>query len=172
MSKCFWPCFRAVVRTFFYQLFLLFFLGSVVFITIPETVGFRFMTLHMSYLNHFHPITFERALPMLKAVGQFRIWGMNGYIKDFKVLEEAVAAEEWYWCKYQYTDNNGNKKIGIESLRIRWKPWEYYYDLKPAETEESMKDYLENGSLNSRETDKAWKLRDELKRMQQGRIET
>ena len=129
------------------------------------------MTLHMSYLNHFHPITFERALPMLKAVGQFRIWGLHGWPKDFKVLEEAVAAEEWYWCKYQYTDSKGISRIGIESLRIRWKSWEYYYDLKPAETEESLRDYLENGSLNSRETDKARKLRDELLRMEQERTE-
>ena len=123
------------------------------------------MTLHMSYLNHFYPITFERALPMLRAVGQFRIWGLHGYPKDFKVLVEAVAAEEWYWCRYQYTDRKGISRIGIESLRIRWKSWEYYYDLKPTETEESLRDYLENGSLNSRETDKAWKLREELKGM-------
>lgn len=129
------------------------------------------MTLHMSYLNHFHQLTYEQALPMLKRIGAFRIWGMSNFPKGFKVLEEAIAAEEWYWCKYQYTDHNGNLKIRIESIRLRWKPWEYYYDLKPAETEESLRDYIENGDLNSRETDKAWKLRDELRRMEQERTE-
>lgn len=108
---------------------------------------------------------------MIKAVGQFRIWCIHGHPEDFEVLEQAVAAEEWYWCKYQYTDVKGITRIGIESIRIRWKPWEYYYDLQEESTDEDIKEYIEKGSLNSHETDKAWKLRDELRRMEQERTE-
>ncbi len=169
--SCFWPCLKAVTRTLFYQLFLLFVLCSVGFISFPEQVGFRSMTLYMSYLNHFHQMGFERALPMLKRMGEFRTWAGLGYPKDFKVLEDAMAAEEWYWCKYQYTNRQGNFVTEISSMRIRWKTWEYYYQLEDEWSEEEMRDYLENGSLNSRETDKAWKLRDELQKMSQEKIE-
>jgi hypothetical protein len=168
-SECFWPCIKAVIRTFFYQLFLLFVLCSVVFITMPEQVGFRSMTLYMSYINHFHPISFERALPLLKRMGEFRTWAGLGYPEDFKVIDDAMAAEEWYWCKYQYTNSKGIVVTEISSIRLRWKPWEYYYDLKPAETEESMRDYLENGSLNSRETDRAFRLRREYLELQRNK---
>ena len=170
-ASCFWPCLKAVTRTLFYQLFLLFVLCSVGFISFPEQAGFRSMTLYMSYLNHFYQMSFERALPMLKRMGEFRTWASVGYPKDFKVLEDAMAAEEWYWCKYQYTNRQGNVVTEISSMRIRWKTWEYYYQLEDEWSEEEMRDYIENGSLNSRETDKAWRLRDERKRMLQERTE-
>jgi hypothetical protein len=169
--KCFWPCLKAVIRTLFYQVFLLFVLCSLVVIIIPEQVGFRVMTLHMSYLNHFHPVSFEKALPLLKRIGEWRIWAGTGFRQDFKVIEDAVALEEWYWCKYQYTNRKGILVTEINSTHLRWKPWEYYYELEDKISEEELRDYIENGSLNSRETDNAWKLREELKRMKLERTE-
>ena len=83
-----------------------------------------------------------------------------------------MAAEEWYWCKYSYTDKDGNTKINIDHTRIRWKPWEYYYDDEAREvwSEEEMREYIKEGSLNSRETDRAWRLRDEMKGIESNHI--
>ena len=168
-SKCFWPCFRAIMRTLFYQLFILFCISCIVVVSMPQSVGFRSMTIYMSYLNHFHPINFEQALPTLLGVGQFRIWALQGYPDNFKVLEEAMAAEEWYWCKFEYTDKNKRPVIDIDSTRIRWKPWEYYYKLEKTWEDAEMQDYLENGTLNSKQTDKANRLRREYLELQRNR---
>ena len=72
-----------------------------------------------------------------------------------------MAAEEWYWCKYQFTNTKGVVVTDISSLRLRWKTWEYYYALPEEWTEEEILDYLKNGSVNSNETDKAFRLRHE-----------
>ena len=88
--------------------------------------------------------------------------------KGFKVIEQALSAEEWYWCKYSYTDRDGNDKINIDHTRIRWKPWEYYFsetDMDPI-TQEEMEDYVTNGSLTSNDTDRAFVLAREWKEMQ------
>ena len=92
-----------------------------------------------------------------------------GKYQNIEVIEEAMAAEEWYWVKFSYTDENGERKTKIDHVRVRWKPWEYYYEDEAMipETDESMIDYLTNGSLNSRDTDRAFKLRDEF-RIQEG----
>ena len=100
-----------------------------------------------------------------------KICAFNNYPKNFKVIEEAVAAEEWYWVKYSYTDKYGNKQVAIDHTRIRWKPWEYYYDdeaMVPMTDEEAVK-YINEGTLNSRETNRAFRLRDELRQSQEER---
>ena len=156
-----------VCRTLFYQFLLLFVGISIGFIVNAEWVGWKYPIIQTSIRNTFFAIDFEDegVLQWLYNTGQMKIWAFNNYPKDFKVIEEAMAAEEWYWCKYSYTDKDGNTKINIDHTRIRWKPWEYYYDDEAREvwSEEEMRKYIEEGSLNSRETDRAWKLRDEMK---------
>ena len=171
LGPCFWPCIRTFVRTLFYQLFLTFTIAAITFIVMPEQVGFRSMTLYMSYMNHFHQVEFERALPLLKGMGQWRIWLINRSPKNFRVIEDAMAAEEWYWCKFEYENNKGDLVTDIQNVRIRWKTWEYYYELEPPMSEEDMIEYLNDGSLNSQETDRAFKLMRELEQMQQLRTE-
>jgi hypothetical protein len=163
-----------VCRTLFYQFFLLFVGLSVGFLLNAEYLGWKYPIVHNSFYNTFFPIDFEDegVLQWLYSRGQFKIFAFNAYPKDFKVIEEAIAAEEWYWCKYSYTDKNGNTKINIDHTRIRWKPWEYYYEdeaFDPWDVEE-MKKYIEEGSLNSRETDRAWRLRDEMKGIESNHI--
>ena len=34
--------------------------------------------------------------------------------------------EDWYWCKYQYIDQNGEKRTNIDHVINNWKSWEYY----------------------------------------------
>ncbi len=155
-----------VCRTLFYQFFLLFVGLSVGFLLNIEYIGWKYPSVVTSIRNTFFPVDFEDegVLKWLYNQGQFKICAFNGYPKDFKIIEQAMCAEEWYWCKYSYTDKNGDTKIKIDHTRIRWKPWEYYYEEEAMETwtEEEMKKYIKEGSLNSRETDRAFRLRDEM----------
>ena len=163
-----------VCRTLFYQFLLLFVGISIGFIINAEWVGWKYPIIQTSIQNTFFSIDFEDegVLEWLYNQGQFKIFAFNGYPKDFKVIEEAMAAEEWYWCKYSYTDKDGNTKINIDHTRIRWKPWEYYYDDGAREvwSDEEMRKYIKEGSLNSRETDRAWRLRDEMKGIESNHI--
>lgn len=162
-----------VCRTLFYQFFLLFVGLSVGFLLNAEYVGWKYPIVHNSIYNTFFPISFEDegVLDWLYARGRFKINAFNGYPKDFKVIEEAMCAEEWYWVKYSHIDNNGNERINIDHVRIRWKPWEYYYnnDIEPM-SEEDMKKYLIEGDLNSQETNRAFRLRDEMRDMERSKI--
>ena len=161
---------KCVLRTLFYQLLLLFIGASIGFITNAEWVGFKYPIVSRSISNIFNPIDFEDpgVLQFLYGNGRLKIFGVMGEYRDVEVIEEAMLAEEWYWVKFSHTDNNGNTVIDIKHIRIRWKPWEYYYDeenLDPMD-EEAMRKYLEEGTLNSRESDRAFRLMYELKQMQ------
>jgi hypothetical protein len=162
-----------VCRTLFYQFFLLFVGLSVGFLLNVEYVGWKYPIVHNSIYNTFFPIDFEDegVLDWLYVQGRFKINAFNSYPKDFKVIEEAMCAEEWYWVKYSYTDN-GNTKIAIDHVRIRWKPWEYYYDdeaMTPM-TDEEMRKYMTEGDLNSRESNRAFRLRDEMRDMERSKL--
>ena len=156
--------YTTVCRTLFYQLLLLFVGASIGFITNAEWVGWKFPIVSNSISNIFFPIDFEDegVLESLYNMGQFKIFSFNNHPKDFKVIEQAMMAEEWYWCKYSYTDKDGNTKINIDHTRIRWKPWEYYFhnDINPIDTIK-LREYIQEGTLNSRESDRAFKLRNE-----------
>jgi hypothetical protein len=162
---------RCILRAMFYQLLILFVGVSIGFITNAEYVGWKFPLLERSMNNIFFPIDFEDegVMQWLYNQGQFKVWAFNNYPEDFKIIEEAMAAEEWYWCKYSYIDN-GETKVKIDHIRIRWKPWEYYYEdeARIPWNEDDLRDYLENGSLNSRDTDRAFRLRDEYKFQEEG----
>ena len=156
-----------VCRTLFYQFFLLFVGLSVGFLLNAEYVGWKYPVVQNSIYNIFYPIDFEDegVLNFLYGRGRLKVFGVMGKYKDVEIIEEAMAAEEWYWVKFSYTDENGNRKTEIQNIRVRWKPWEYYYEdeaMTPMTDEEAAK-YINEGTLNSRETDRAFRLRDELK---------
>ena len=165
---------KCILRAMFYQFLLLFVGASIGFITNAEWVGWKFPMIERSINNIFFPIDFEDegVLQWLYGQGQFKIYCFNDYPKDFKVIEEAMCAEEWYWVKYSYTDENGNTRVNIDNIRIRWKPWEYYYEdeARVPMTTEDIQDYLENGTLNSNDTDRAFRLRDEYRTQENNKI--
>lgn len=165
-----------VCRTLFYQFFLLFVGISIGFIVNAEWVGWKYPVIQTSFYNTFYPIDFEDegVLNWLYGQGRLKIFGVMGEYRDVEIIEEAMAAEEWYWVKFSYTDENGNRKTKIDHIRVRWKPWEYYYEdeaMTPM-TEEEMNRYINEGSLNSKETDRAFRLRDELKAIERSKINT
>ena len=160
---------KCVFRTLFYQLLLLFIGGSIGFISNAEWVGWKYPVVSNSISNIFFPIDFEDpgVLQWLYGNGRLKVFGLMGKYRDLEVIEEAMLAEEWYWVKFSYTDDNGNTKTDIQSVRIRWKPWEYYYDDKariPMD-EEAMRKYIKEGTLNSKESDRAFRLMYEKKMM-------
>jgi hypothetical protein len=164
---------KTIARTIFYQLLVLFAGISIGFITNADWVGWKYPIVTNSFYNTFFPVEFEDegVLESLYKIGQFKICAFNNYPKDFKIIEEAMCAEEWYWCKYSYEDERGNTVEAIDHTRIRWKPWEYYYNnnIDPV-SEEELKDYIENGDLNSRETGRAFKLLNEYKQKYMRRL--
>jgi len=165
---------KCILRAMFYQFLLLFVGASIGFITNAEWVGWKFPIVERSINNIFFPTDFEDegVLQWLYGQGQFKVYCFNDYPKDFKVIEEAMCAEEWYWVKYSYTDENGNTRVNIDNIRLRWKPWEYYYEdeARIPMTTEDVQDYLENGTLNSNDTDRAFRLRDEYRRQEENKI--
>jgi hypothetical protein len=163
-----------VCRTLFYQFFLLFVGLSVGFLLNAEYVGWKYPVVSTSICNIFYPIDFEDegVLQFLYGRGRLKVFGVMGKYQNVEIIEEAMAAEEWYWVKFSHLDKNGNRIIEIQNIRVRWKPWEYYYEdeaMVPM-TEEEMKKYLKEGSLNSRDTDRAWRLRDELRAIEGSKL--
>lgn len=153
---------KCVLRTLFYQFLLLFVGASIGFICNAEWVGWKYPVVTRSISNTFFPIDFEDpgVLQMLYGHGRLKIFGVmnNGY-RNVEVIEEAMLAEEWYWVKFSYTDNDGKTITDIQHVRIRWKPWEYYFNNDiDAMDEEAMRKYIEEGTLNSRESDRAFRL--------------
>ena len=157
---------KCVFRTLFYQLLLLFVGASIGFISNAEWVGWKYPIISRSVTNIFNPIDFEDpgVLQWLYGNGRLKVFGLMGKYRDVEVIEEAMLAEEWYWVKFSHTDDNGNTVTKIEHIRIRWKPWEYYFDndINPMD-EEAMRKYLKEGTLNSRESDRAYRLMHEAK---------
>lgn len=149
---------KTVCRTLFYQYLLLIIGFSTGFYFNAEWIGFKSPILCRSFNNIFFPVRFnDDVLSNIKNWGAFKLWALNDYPENFNIIEDAVSAEEWYVAKFSYTDNKGIKHTNIDSIRIRWKPWEYYYE-DNIPTEEELRDYIENGDLNSNETDKARRL--------------
>lgn len=161
-----------VLRTLFYQFLILFAGLSLGFIINSEYIGYKSHILSKSLNNVFSPVRFdETVLKNLKNWGAFKLWAEHEYAEDFKIIEDAMMAEEWYWAKFSYKNKQNKTVIDIQSTRIRWKTWEQYYDLEMP-TEEDLKDYIKNGTLNSNETEKAFKLRNEKMAMERDKIKT
>lgn len=150
---------KTVCRTLFYQILLLFTGLSIGFICNAEWVGWKSNVVAKSFGNIFFPIQFDEDLCVkLKNWGSFKLWSFENRPKDFKIIEDGLLGEEFYVCKFQYKDSKGKTVEKIESVRLRWKPWEYYYEFGETWDEEDIRDYLDNGTLNSRESDIALRL--------------
>ena len=162
-----------VARTLFYQFFLLFIGISIGFICNAEWVGWKSNLVERSFNNIFFPIEFnDNTCQAVKNWGQLKLWGLYKQPSNFKILEDGLLGEEFYVAKISYTDENGRTVEKIDSVRVRWKTWEYYYtDPEPWDMED-IEDYIENGTLNSHESDKALKLYREKQLQERTKIKT
>ena len=156
---------KTMLRTLFYQYFLLFIGISIGFICNAEWIGWKSNLVAQSVQNIFFPKEFdEDTCAKLKNWGAFKLWAFNDRPRNFKIVEDGLLAEEFYIAKFTYTDTNGKTIEKIETVRLRWKTWEDYYTDPSMTTEKELKDYMDNGTLNSHESDKALKLYQELRK--------
>lgn len=161
---------KTIIRTLLYQYLLLFAGLSIGFILNAEYIGWKSMVISRSINNIFFQPEYDAVVVKnLKNWGAFCLWSFRDRPEDFEIIEDAILAEEWYWAKFSYTGTDGKKHIDIDSTRIRWKPWEYYWENPEPRSEEELLDYLANGTINSNESDKAFKLSQELKEMQRAK---
>jgi hypothetical protein len=157
-----------VCRTLFYQ-FLLIAVGlSIGFILNAEYIGWKSTIIERSVTNIFNPTQYDEDIcKRIKNWGATRIWAELGRPSMFEVLEDGLLAEEYYIGKFKYTNvDTGETEVKIIPQRVRWKPWEYYYTDPTPESNEELLEYLDNGDLNSKESDKAFLLYDELKKQE------
>lgn len=133
-----------VARTLFYQFFLVFVGISVGFIVNSEWVGYKSALVSKSVANIFFPLEFTPQMEAnLRALGAQRVWAENGSPADFQVLGDVVYAnDEFYWCRFAYRDSNGELKFDEDTVRMRWKTWEYGFHnptvLDPIDTKEEV----------------------------------
>lgn len=151
---------KTVFRTIFYQFLVLFVGISIGFIFNAEWVGWNSEPLKKSINNILFPIEFDETVcNNIKKYGRSKIYCLENYPKNFSILEDAIFGEEFYICKFQYEDSSGKMVEKISSIRVRWKPWEYYWNNNPdLESAEDLSNYIQEGTLNSIESDRAMKL--------------
>ena len=151
--------FKTVCRTLFYQFFVLFVGVSIGFIANAEWCGWKSNLVSQSFMNIFFPTEFtEDVCDKIKNWGAFKIWGLQGYPDGFEIIEDGLLAEEFYIAKVKFINDDGKLVEEIISTRVRWKTWEYYWTNPEPWSEADVIDYIENGTLNSHESDKAFKL--------------
>lgn len=126
---------KAVVRTVFYQFFLIF-IGLVVgFIAAPSYWGNKAPIIERSVRNIFFPLEYNQNVEQhVMEFGKYRLWVELDCPPNLTCFNSKVINEEWYETDYSYEDADKNIVEGKYRTRIRWQPWEFYYPT-PAESE-------------------------------------
>lgn len=116
---------KIIIRSIFYHWLFLFIGISIGFIANSEWVGYKYAIVQRSVKNIFFPVEYNEEIEsFVKEVGQMRTWVGLNCPRDFKIIEENVIGQEFYWCKYSVREI-----IGTAQHRIKWKTWEYYYKI-------------------------------------------
>lgn len=126
---------KTVLRTILYQVILVFIGISVGFIINAKYWGNRSAVIERSMKNIFSPIKYDdRVRQALIQIGRERLYieALHLYNDPIEIIEDSehIKAEEWYECMYKYLVEDGTFKSKEYRTRIRWKPWEYYYDVE------------------------------------------
>lgn len=123
--------FKTVTRTLLYQFLLLFIGISVGFIANAEYVGYKSVILQRSFQHIFFPVRYdENVEKFVISLGRARL-ALLVFDDPFAdvssiISEEHVWGEEFYDALYRDPADAG--KIKPYQTRVRWKPWEYYYE--------------------------------------------
>jgi hypothetical protein len=116
---------KIIIRSIFYHWLFLFIGISIGFIANSEWVGYKYAIVQRSIKNIFFPVEYNEEIEsFVKEMGQMRTWVALNCPRDFKIIEENVIGQEFYWCKYSVRET-----IGTAQHRIKWKTWEYYYKI-------------------------------------------
>ena len=123
---------RTIIRTLFYQYFILFVGIAAGFIANAEYVGWKSVIAVRSFNNIFYPIKYdENVEKFVIGLGRARLattlFG-HPYVDLTDIItEERVWGEEYYDALYRVPDAE-EETIELYQTRVRWKPWEYYYE--------------------------------------------
>lgn len=117
---------KCVIRTVFYILLTAFTLTSLQVIRSPEDSAIKYLLIKQSAKNIFDRTTFEEFKPTLRYYSILKLQAWNKHFEGFEIIEDGFMFEDWYWCKYQYIDQNGEKRTNIDHVINNWKSWEYY----------------------------------------------
>lgn len=130
---------KIFLRTIFYQIFLLFVGASLGFIFNAEYIGWKSVVIERSLQHIFRPVPYDdRVKQIILCFGMARL---EQHVRrpdmslppGFEILEDDVIWEEFYIARYTYLDDNGQAVEKFFKTRVRWKPWEYYYEYHPAD---------------------------------------
>jgi len=154
-----------VFRTLFYQ-FLLITIGlSIGFALNAEYVGWKSSIATESFTKIFNPTEFDQDIcNKVKNWGAYKIWAELERPQKFEIIQDGLLNEEFYIGKFKYLNAQNKEETNIISTRVRWKTWEHYYEKPETLDSEALQDYIDNGTLNSQESDKALALYQELKK--------
>lgn len=160
---------KTVLRTLFYQFFLIFIGLSIGFIMNAEYVGMKSLLVQKSVKNIFDPIEYDQQMERwVKGWGAFKVYSQKDKPEDFEIIDENVYYnDEWYWCRFKYKDKNGNIKIEEATARVKWKTWEYYYDYQVLDTPEKIRKKIQEDKeqieKRKKEIEKAMEKEKEIK---------
>lgn len=132
--------YKIIIRSIFYHWFALFIGISIGFISNSEWIGEKSVLIDRSVRNIFFPIKYDATVEnFVKENGKLKLLDRLDYPSDFVIVDDLVKAEEFYWAIYTYTNKDGKKVKEIGCERVRWKTWEYYYQIdeimRPGQTE-------------------------------------
>jgi len=122
---------RTIIRTLFYQYLVLFVGIAAGFILNAEYVGWKSVIVERSFRNIFYPIKYDETVEKFVInFGRMRLsmllFGHPGGDLTDIITDERVWGEEYYDALYRLPDDPD--KIEMYQTRVRWKPWEYYYE--------------------------------------------
>ena len=121
---------KVVVRSIFYNWFILFVGIALGFIFNSEWSGKKYAILEHSVKNIFFPAGKynSQVVEYVRFMGAIRLKESHDYPQDFTIISDEIIDEEFYKARIRYTDVNTGKVVEAnEGTRVRWRPWEYYY---------------------------------------------
>jgi len=120
---------KIVLRTLFYQFFILFIGMSIGFLINPEWFGHKSVIVNRSIRNIFYPIEYNDNVEMfLMDIGKSRLWVQLDDPPNLTFYNSKMVGEEWFETDYSYSNKKQEIIEGHYKTRIKWKPWEYYYE--------------------------------------------
>jgi len=121
---------KIILRSVFYPFFVLFVGITIGFIANAEWSGRKYIMIEKSINNIFFPVNKynKNVEEYVRYMGGLKLMSNHDYPKDFIILDDAIIDEEFYVAIIKFTDIETGELIEKrEGVRVRWRPWEYYY---------------------------------------------
>ena len=121
---------KIIARSVFYNWLILFVGIALGFIFNAEWSGKKYVIIEHSINNIFFPANkYNKDVEQyVRFMGSIRLKDAHDYPEDFTILKDEILDEEFYSATIRYTDPKTGKIVEKkEGTRVRWRPWEYYY---------------------------------------------